>query len=310
MAGEKALNSRQIPTIPLTQLATQAANTVLANQTAGAAVPTAVVMAASTILARLAAGNIVAATSAEMKTLLGYLQAGDALGTPASGNLANCDKATPAVDGLMSAVDKTKLNGIEAAADVTDAGNIATAINGTAETTPLDADEFPFWKAVGTVLKKVLWSTIKSTLKTYFDTLYAYAGHITLLPAAYKTQSGSWGFNVNALFPFNGGWANGAGANGNYITWNCVLQAATYTALLWANTENNRGIATLSIDGVDIVSWDMYSAGQVVSVRFEKTDIAVATTGLKEIKLRVNGKNGSSSGYYMVPHSLTLYRTT
>jgi len=76
--------------VTLAMLATQAANTVLANQTAGVAVPTAVAMAASTILARLASGNIVAASTAEMKTLLAYLQANDALGTPASGTLSNC----------------------------------------------------------------------------------------------------------------------------------------------------------------------------------------------------------------------------
>ena len=112
--------------------------------------------------------------------------------------------------GLMSGADKTKLNGIEAAAknyphageqaftdgqasklagieaaaDVTDAGNIATAIADTTETTPLNADEFPFWKASGTALKKVLWSTIKSTLKTYNDTLYYITGGALGKPAS------------------------------------------------------------------------------------------------------------------------------
>lgn len=40
-------------------------------------------------------------------------------------------------------------------------------------TEPLDADEFPFYKIVGTLLKKVTWVNIKATLKTYFDELYA-----------------------------------------------------------------------------------------------------------------------------------------
>lgn len=56
--------------VTLAKIATQAANTVLVNATAGAASPTAVAMGASTVLARLAAGNIVAATVAEMQTLL------------------------------------------------------------------------------------------------------------------------------------------------------------------------------------------------------------------------------------------------
>lgn len=47
------------------------------------------------------------------------------------------------------------------------ASRIATIITGAgAETTPLDADEFPFYKIVGTVLKKVTWANIKATLFT------------------------------------------------------------------------------------------------------------------------------------------------
>lgn len=50
-----------------------AANTVLSNATAGAAAPSELAMGASTILARLAAGNIVAATPAQIVTLLSAL---------------------------------------------------------------------------------------------------------------------------------------------------------------------------------------------------------------------------------------------
>ena len=42
----------------------------------------------------------------------------------------------------------------------------------TAETTLADADYFPFYDSSATAKKKTLWSNIKSSLKTYFDTLY------------------------------------------------------------------------------------------------------------------------------------------
>ena len=42
----------------------------------------------------------------------------------------------------------------------------------TAETTIADADYFPFYDTSATGKRKTLWSTIKSVLKTYFDSLY------------------------------------------------------------------------------------------------------------------------------------------
>ena len=74
----------------------------------------------------------------------------------------------------FTTADKTKLDGIEAGADITDAGNVGSTVAGVTEkTTPVDADTLPLTdSAASNVLKKVSWANIKVTLKTYFDTLY------------------------------------------------------------------------------------------------------------------------------------------
>jgi len=98
----------------------------------------------------------------------------------------------------FTTADETKLDGIEALADVTDAGNVGSAIHGaTAKTTPVDADTIPLIdSAASNVLKKVTWANIKATLKTYFDTLYQVAG--SYLTSANITQTITNGVTTNA----------------------------------------------------------------------------------------------------------------
>ncbi len=67
--------------------------------------------------------------------------------------------------------------GAAPASSATTAATVGTAIAGTAtKATPVDADSFTILdSAAASVLKRVLWSAVKATLKTYFDTLYATA---------------------------------------------------------------------------------------------------------------------------------------
>jgi hypothetical protein len=60
-------------------------------------------------------------------------------------------------------------------------GNIASIIHGvSAKTTPVDADELGLIdSAASWVLKKLTWSNLKATLKTYFDGIYAALAHKT-----------------------------------------------------------------------------------------------------------------------------------
>lgn len=89
------------------------------------------------------------------------------------------DLADGSTNKAYTSSEKTKLSGIETAADVTDAGNVGSSIHGaTGKTTPVDADTMPLIdSAASNVLKKVTWANIKATLVTYFDTLYSAVSH-------------------------------------------------------------------------------------------------------------------------------------
>lgn len=87
--------------------------------------------------------------------------------------LGNDGGAGSIIEELSSSAARTILN-VEDGADITDAINVGAAINGvTGKTTPVDADTVALIdSADSNLLKKLSWTNIKATLKTYFDTLY------------------------------------------------------------------------------------------------------------------------------------------
>lgn len=119
-------------------------------------------------------GTTLSATGSGATNLSTTLTATTATVNSDTGTDATIPAATVTDAGVMTAADRTKLDGIEAGADVTDATNVGAAIDGSAaKTTPVDADTVPLIdSAAGNILKKLSWANIKATLKTYFDTLY------------------------------------------------------------------------------------------------------------------------------------------
>jgi hypothetical protein len=109
--------------------------------------------------------------------------------------------ATASQKGLATAAQITKLDGIETAADVTDAGNVGAAINGaTGKTTPVDADTIGLIdSAASNVLKKLTWANLKTTLASTFQATITFGtGVLTALGVNVGT-AGSVVVNGQAL---------------------------------------------------------------------------------------------------------------
>lgn len=126
------------------------------------------------------------ATAAELADIASAVQPGDLAAVATTGAYADLSGAPsiPATfddltDGTtnkaFTSTEKTKLAGIEAAADVTDAGNVGAAIvAASTDDTIDDADLFP--RTTGGTLVKTAWSNIKATLLTYLSPLFARLG--------------------------------------------------------------------------------------------------------------------------------------
>lgn len=151
-----------IPTSPQVFKSLFDANTILKADTDN--LPTALEIAEQRLVGRKLGGVIDALAKADILEIINVEDG--ATKYPDTGEQAFLD------------ADHTKLDAIEALADVTNAVNVGSSIHGVAaKATPVNADTIPLIdSAAANVLKKVTWANIKATLKTYFDTLYDVLG--------------------------------------------------------------------------------------------------------------------------------------
>lgn len=136
--------------------------------------------------------------------------------------------------------------------------------------------------------------------------------HIPLLLTCMKaTESGDWTRVQNS-----GGWTGGYYTNsttpvdGDYIEYaNVRLPAGgTWTIELLYNATSGMGIIDVVIGGVSAGTVDCYSAGSAAALGVVSTTFS-PTGGLTTVKLLLNGKNGSSSGYLTRISALNFTRT-
>ena len=99
------------------------------------------------------------------------------------------------------------------------------------------------------------------------------------------------------------------GVSGKHIEWDVALTAGTWTLTTIYLKQAHGGIATPSLDGVDLATFDSYSASLVWNSVAQVTNISVATDGIKELKYRTDTKNASSSDYDLGIIWITLTRT-
>ncbi len=139
-------------------------------------------------------------------------------------------------------------------------------------------------------------------------------GHITIL--AWSVDSvpvgNTWSMK-ESISPHLYTYAQNAGgaADGDTLRYKAYLAAGVYTFKLLYGKANNRGILELHINGeFKGGPWDAYQSSQGWNYVATETGIVIATSGLKDIDLVINGKNASSDNYYMIITILEFWRTS
>jgi len=135
-------------------------------------------------------------------------------------------------------------------------------------------------------------------------------GHIVILPSSYSAiNQGTWAWVQSAAHLFNAYWNNTSAADADEIDYKVYLAKGTYTLAVLGGDGPSLGIIDIDIDGVEVASFDLYDAGWTVFQMDTQASISIAAAGLKTLTLRVDGKNGSSSGYNTLINCIALWRT-
>ena len=112
-----------------------------------------------------------------------------------------------------------------------------------------------------------------------------------------------------ASHALGGYWFQASAGDGNEFSWPVVLDKGTYTVGWCGVTYTNAAKVDWSLDSTVIQSGqDWYSASLTYNV--SKTfSYQIAASGAHTLKVKVNGKNVNSSGYYLFGSYFYFLRT-
>jgi hypothetical protein len=158
----------------------------------------------------------------------------------------------------------------------------------TGKTTPIDADELAVVDtAASDVLKKLLWSNVKATLKTYFDTLYAAAGGAATIELSMFAGSKPTASEVLFRHEFTVAATIPAGLTGSQGS--AGIAATASTVLTLKKNTTSIGTATWAAAGTEptfaAASLTSFAIGDVLSI----TAPASPDATLADISLSIVG---------------------
>lgn len=130
-----------------------------------------------------------------------------------------------------------------------------------------------------------------------------------ILSKILSVGAGTWAAQaLGGQLPYAFEYFNSSGTNGDYIYFDILLPAGTYTIKTNGYKGGNRGIREVLVDDVSKGTYDYYAAvdaGNTVSTY----SIGSLTAGVHRIKIKNTGKNAASTGYYQDITEILIERT-
>lgn len=127
---------------------------------------------------------------------------------------------------------------------------------------------------------------------------HANGGHVSVLLSSYNSVGqGIWAADARYQ-AINGSKLCNQGSNGDNISYLVYLVAGTWTLRIYHHKDTDHGKLDVYIDAAKVVSaLDTYASGASDNNVSTTTGIVIAASGLKTLKIEVNGKNDLSSAY-------------
>ncbi len=123
-----------------------------------------------------------------------------------------------------------------------------------------------------------------------------------------SVTQGTWIASASASYPLQLVYFNSTAADGDEIHFSGFMGAGTYTLKLLAAQRTDNGIVKIYIDGDLVGTFDKYGSTDNNKI-YTQASIVVAASGVKDIKMVVDGKHASSTNHYNHFISLSFYRT-
>jgi len=135
-------------------------------------------------------------------------------------------------------------------------------------------------------------------------------GHININIAFEDSQpQGTWIRQLSTAWLANHARVNTSHADGDEIRFKAFFAKGTYTLKMMMAKGEDHGIVDVDVGGTEVASFDCYNGSTIYVDLFTQTGITISEAGVKEIAVRVDGKNASATNYYCHLQAMAFYRT-